>query len=60
MLGFLIYCVLSAVIAAAAQRAEFAKKVQRPPLRANAKNFELNEFNASIWVPWSPSDPPKL
>ena len=46
--------------AAAAQRAKFAKKVHKPPLRVNAINFELNGFNASIWVPWSPSDPKKL
>ena len=44
----------------AAQRAKFAKKVHKPPLRVNVINFELNGFNASIWVPWSPSDPKKL
>ena len=42
------------------QRAKFAKKVHKPPLRVNVINFELNGFNASIWVPWSPSDPKKL
>ena len=42
------------------QRAEFLKKVHKPPLRASVINFELNGFNASIWVPWSPSDPKKL
>ena len=36
------------------------KKVHKPPLRVNAINFELNGFNASIWVPWSPSHPKKL
>ena len=41
------------------QRAKFAKKVHIPPLRVNVINFELNGFNASIWVPWSPSDPKK-
>ena len=41
----------------AVQRAKLLKKVHKPPLRANAINLELNEFNASIWVPWSPSDP---
>jgi hypothetical protein len=45
---------------AAAQRAKFAKKVHKPPLWVNVMNFELNVFNASIWVPWSPSDPKKL
>ena len=43
-----------------AQRAKFAKKVHKPPLRVNFIDFELNGFNASIWVPWSPSDPKKL
>ena len=27
------------------------KKVNKPPLRVNVINFELNGFNASIWVP---------
>ena len=43
-----------------AQRAKFAKKVHKPPLRVNVINFELNGFNASIWIPWSPPDPKKL
>ena len=42
------------------KRAKFAKKVHKPPLRTNVINFILNGFNASIWVPWSPSDPKKL
>ena len=46
--------------ASASQRAKFAKKVQKPPLRFNVINFELNRFNASIWVPCSPSNPEKL
>ena len=41
----------------AAQRAKFLKKVHKPPLRTNVIDFELSGFNASIWVPWSPSDP---
>ena len=45
---------------AAAQRAKFAKKVHIPPFSVNDINFELNGFNASIWVSWSPSDPKKL
>ena len=43
----------------AAQRAKFAKKVHKPPLGVNIINFELNWFNASIWVPCNPSDPKK-
>jgi hypothetical protein len=39
------------------QRAKFAKKVHKPPLTINAIDFG---FNASTWVPWSPSDPKKL
>ena len=42
------------------QRAKIAEKVHKPPLGINVINFELNEFNAFIWVPWSPSDPKKL
>ena len=42
-----------------AQRAKFAKKVHKPPLGVNVINFELNWFNASIWVPCNPSDPKK-
>ena len=37
-----------------AQRAKIAAKVHKPPLGVN---FELNGFNASIWVPWSLSYP---
>ena len=43
----------------AAQRAKFAEKVHKPPLWVNVINFELNGLDASIWVPWSPSDPKK-
>ena len=35
------------------------KKVHKPPLWVNVINFELNGLDASIWVPWSPSDPKK-
>jgi hypothetical protein len=35
-----------------AQRAKIAKKVHKPPLGVNVINFELNMFNAFIWVPW--------
>ena len=35
----------------ATQWAKFAKKVNKPPLGVNVINFELNRFNASIWVP---------
>ena len=38
------------------RRAKFAKKVHKPPLGVNVIDFELNGFNASIWVPWSSSD----
>ena len=48
-----------AVCASGAQRAKFAKKVHKPPLWVNIINFELNWFNASIWVPCNPSDPKK-
>ena len=41
----------------AAQRAKFSEKVHKPSPGVNVINFELNVFNASIWVPWSPSDP---
>ena len=33
--------------------------VHKPPLGDNVITFELNWFNACIWVPWSPSDPKK-
>ena len=35
----------------ATQRAKFAKKVHKPSLSVNVISFEVNEFNASIWVP---------
>ena len=38
----------------AAQRAKIAEKVHKPPQGFNVIKFE---FNGSIWVPWSPSDP---
>ena len=38
------------------QRAKFAKKVHKPPLGVNVIDFEINVFNTSRWVPWSPSD----
>ena len=41
------------------QRAKFAQKVHKPPLGVNVINFEVNWFNASIWVPWNPLDPKK-
>ena len=39
-----------------AQRAKISEKVHKPPLGVNVINFELNGFNAFIWIPWSPSD----
>ena len=33
------------------QRSKIAEKVHKPPLGVNVINFELNGFNASIWVP---------
>ena len=42
------------------QRAKIAKKVHKPHLAVNVINFELNGFDASIWVPWSPSESKKL
>ena len=44
----------------AAQRAKFSEKVHKPPLWVNVITFELNALDASIWVPWSPSDPKKF
>ena len=41
------------------QKAKFAKKVHKPPLWVNVINFELIGLDASIWVPWSSSDPKK-
>ena len=43
-----------------AQRTKIAEKVHKPPLGINVINFELNVYNASIWVPWNPSDTKKL
>ena len=40
-----------------AHRAKFAEKVHKPPLGVDVLDFELNGFNASIWVPWSPQTP---
>ena len=39
---------------AAAQRAKFAEKVHKPPLRINVNNFELDGFNASMTVLQTP------
>ena len=41
-------------IGGGAQRAQIAEKVHKPPLGVNVINFDLNGFNASIWVSWSP------
>ena len=43
-----------------AQWAEIVEKVHKPPLEINVINFELNGFNPSILVPWSPSDTKKF
>ena len=40
-----------ALLCAATQRAEIAEKVHKPPLGVDVINFELNGFNAFIWVP---------
>ena len=40
----------------ATQKAKIAEKVHKPPLAINVINFEINGFNASIWVLWSPSE----
>ena len=37
--------------------AKFSEKVHKPSLWINVINFELNVFNVSILVPWSPLDP---
>ena len=42
------------------QRDKINEKVHKPPLRVNLISFKLNGFNASIWVPWSSSDPKTL
>ena len=54
---FILWLFLSYDIAlrGSAQRAKLSEKVQKPSLGVNFINFELNVFNASIWVPWSPS-----
>ena len=36
----------------ATQRVEIAEKFQKPAPGVNVINFELNGFNASIWVSW--------
>ena len=43
-----------------AQRAKFTEKVDKPTLGVNVIDFELNGFNAFIWVPWSTSGHPKM
>ena len=54
ILGFLLF------FAFGTQRAKFSKKVHKPALGVNVIDFELNVLNASIWVPWSPSESKKL
>ena len=44
----------------ATQRAKIPEKVHKPPLGVNIIKFELNGFNAFIWVPWGPLDTKKL
>ena len=44
----------------AAPWARAANFVKKPPLIANDTFLELNGFNASMLVSWSPSDPKKL
>ena len=46
-------------LAAAAPWARAANFVKKPPLIVNVTYLEVNCFNASMWVPWSPSDPKK-
>ena len=41
----------------AGQRAKFAKKVHKPPLRVHVINFKLNRFITPIWIPWNPQTP---
>ena len=57
-LGFEVWVIISQRSAhyTGTQRAKIAEKVHKPPLGVIAINFELNGFNAFIWVPWSPSD----
>ena len=40
------------LIFSATQRAKIAEKVHKHPLGVNVINFELNGFNAFIWIPW--------
>ena len=51
---------LSHVLAYGTQRAKISKKVHKPLLAVNVILFELNGFNAFIWVPRSRSDPKKI
>ena len=44
----------------ATQRAKIVEKVHKAPIGVNVINLEFNGFNASIKVPWSPSDTKKL
>ena len=53
----LLASVLEGVVSCVAQRAKLFEKVHKPSFGINVIDFELNLFNASIWVPWSPSDP---
>ena len=43
-----------------AQRTKIAEKVHKTPFVVSPTNFELNGFNALIWVPRSPSESKKL
>ena len=36
---------------------KFSEKVHKPSLGVNVNYFKLNVCTASIWVPWSPSNP---
>ena len=48
---FVLMLNLNSKLRVATQRAKFAEKVHKPPLCINVINFELNWFDASIWVP---------
>ena len=48
--------VVRSCVVDASQKAKIAEKVHKPTLTVNAINFELNGFNFSIWVSWSPSE----
>ena len=37
--------------------ARIVQNVKKPPLRVNVINFEVFDFNVSIWVSWSPLGP---